>query len=116
MEGVHSSRQDLESKLVTRAVKLKLFLACVESTLLYNAVTWTMTETLAKALDGRCSLMPRYCMGYTWKDKLVTNAVLYDKLPRVSKRLLVRKLRFAGHHCQRATDQPISELLFWDHS
>jgi hypothetical protein len=73
-----------------------------------------MTDTLAKALDGRYTLMLRYCMGYTLKDK-VTNAVLYGKLPRVSKRLLERKLRFAGH-CQRATDQPVSDLLFWDHT
>ena len=103
-----------KSKIVTRAVKLKLFLACVESTLLYNAVTWTMTDTLAKALDGRYTLMLRYCMGYTWRDK-VPNTILYGKLPKVSKRLLERKLRFAGH-CMRATDQPVSELLFWDHT
>ena len=42
-----------KSKLFNRAMKLKLFLACVESTQLYNAVTWTMADTLAKALDGR---------------------------------------------------------------
>ena len=103
-----------KSKVVTKAVKLKLFQACVETTLLYNAVTWTMTEALQKALDGRYTLMLRYCMGFTWRDK-VTNADLYGTLPKVSKRLLERKLRFAAH-CARATDQPVSELLFWDHT
>ena len=29
--------------------------------------------------------------------------------------LAERKLRFVGH-CQRAVDQPVSELLFWDHT
>jgi hypothetical protein len=37
----------LEDKL-----KLNLFKALVESILLYNATTWTITKTLAKQLDG----------------------------------------------------------------
>ena len=45
----------------------------------------------------------------------MTNAVLYQDMAKVSKRLLERKLQFAGH-CLRAKDQPISDLLFWDHS
>ncbi len=45
----------------------------------------------------------------------MTNAVLYQDMSKVSKRLLERKLRFTGH-CLRAKDQPISDLLFWDYS
>jgi hypothetical protein len=56
----------------------------------------------------------RYALGYKWTD-FIRNKDLYRKIPKVSERLLERKLRFAGH-CQRATDQPISELLFWDHT
>jgi hypothetical protein len=103
-----------KSKAISRKVKLNLFRACVESTLLYNAVTWTMTNALSKKLDGCYTKLLRYALGYKWSD-FITNAELYGVLPNVSKRLLERKLRFAGH-CQRAKDQPISELLFWDHS
>ena len=45
----------------------------------------------------------------------MTNAVLYQDMSKVSKRLLERKLRFTCH-CLRAKDQPISDLLFWDYS
>jgi hypothetical protein len=103
-----------KSKTISRKVKINLFLACVESTLLYNAVTWTMTDGLTKKLDGCYTRLLRFCLGYKWSDH-VTNTVLYGNLPRVSKRLLDRKLRFAGH-CLRATDQPISDILLWDHS
>ena len=103
-----------KSKAISRNVKLNLFLACVESTLLYNAVTWTMTNTLEKRLDGCYTKLLRFALGYKWSD-FVSNAELYGSLKCVSKRLLERKLRFAAH-CQRATDQPVSELLFWDHS
>jgi hypothetical protein len=103
-----------KSRKISRAVKVKLFFACIESTLLYNAVTWTLTNSLTKRLDGCYTRLLRFCLGYKWSDH-VTNVELYGKIERVSKRLLERKLKFAGH-CQRATDQPVSELLFWDHS
>jgi len=103
-----------KSKKVSRQVKLNLFLACVESTLLYNAVTWTMTNGLTKKLDGCYTRLLRYCLGLKWSDR-ITNTTVYGHLPSVSQRLLERKLRFVGH-CQRAVDQPISDLLLWDHS
>jgi hypothetical protein len=103
-----------KSTAISRKVKLNLFLACVESTLLYNAVTWSMTNSLEKRLDGCYTKLLRYALGYKWGD-FITNAELYGKLKRVSKRLLERKLRFAAH-CQRAVEQPVSEILFWDHS
>jgi len=103
-----------KSSAISRKVKVNLFLACVESTLLYNAVTWTMTNALEKRLDGCYTRLLRFALGYKWSD-FITNAELYGNLKSVSKRLLERKLRFAAH-CQRAVDQPVSELLFWDHS
>ena len=103
-----------KSMYISRKVKLSLFLACVESTLLYNATTWTMTDGLSKRLDGCYTRLLRFALGFKWND-YITNRELYGTLPKVSQRLLERKLRFVGH-CQRATDQPISELLLWDHS
>ena len=103
-----------KSKEISRKVKLNLFLACVESTLLYNAVTWTMTNGLTTKLDGCYTRLLRFCLDYKWSDRIRNNE-LYKELPSVSNRLLERKLRFVGH-CQRAKDQPISDLLLWDHS
>ena len=53
-------------------------------------------------------------MNFKWSD-YITNKELYGNLKRVSLRLLERQLRFTGH-CKRAANQPVSDLLFWDHS
>ena len=80
---------------------------------MYNAVTWTMNTTLTKRLDGCYTRLLRYALGYTWTDK-IKNVVLYEGLNRVSIRLQERRLRFLGH-CYWS-NQPVSKLLFWDHS
>ena len=103
-----------KSKEISREVKVNLFHACVESTLFYNAGTWTMTKTLEKKIDGAYTKLLRYALGYSWKDK-ISNRLLYDNLPRGSQVVQKLRLRLAGH-CYRATDQPVSQLLFWDHS
>jgi hypothetical protein len=38
------------STCISNAVKIKINRSCVESTLLYNAVTWTLTDTLSRKL------------------------------------------------------------------
>ena len=102
-----------KSPSISNAVKIKLFRACVESTLLYNAVTWTLTDTLSRKLDGCYTKLLRYALNFKWSD-YVTNNVLYNGLESVSIRLLEKQLHFAGH-CIRSK-QPISELLLWDHT
>ena len=102
-----------KSNSVSREVKLNLFRACVESVLLYNAVTWTMTSTLERRIDGCYTRLLRYALGFKWDD-YISNEKLYGKLQSVSSRLLEKQLIFAGH-CVRS-DQPVSDLVFWDHT
>jgi hypothetical protein len=68
-----------KQKRVSRQLKLKLFLACVETVLLYNATTRTMTKTLTKRSDGCYTRLLRYALGYKWSDK-IRNTVLYGNL------------------------------------
>ena len=103
-----------KSKTITRNVKINIFRATVESILLYNATTWTMTEGLEKSLDGAYTKLLRYALGIKWQDR-VKNVDLYGTLPKVSIRLRERRLAFAGH-CWRSSQsaqQPVSDLLFW---
>jgi hypothetical protein len=102
-----------KSDSISKEVKITLFRACVESVLLYNAVTWTMTATLEKRLDGCYTKLLRYALGYKWSD-YISNNVLYGHLRRVSSILLEKQLIFAGH-CVRS-DQPVRDLVLWDHS
>ena len=99
---------------ISREIKVNLFRATVESILLYNATTWTMTKTLEKSLDGAYTKLLRYALNIKWTDH-ITNKILYGDLSPVSVRLRERRLIFAGH-CWRSSEsarQPISDLLFW---
>ena len=102
------------SSVIKREVKVNLFLATIESILLYNATTWTMTKTLETSLDGAYTKLLRYALNVSWKDH-VKNVDLYGKLSRVSVRLRERRLTFAGHcwRCDESAYQPVHELLFW---
>ena len=102
------------STVIGREVKVKLFLATVESVLLYNATTWTMTKSLEKSLDGTYTKLFRYALNVSWRDHM-KNVELYGDLPRVSVRLRERRLIFAGH-CWRSyqsANQPVHKLLVW---
>jgi hypothetical protein len=53
-----------KSNSISSAVKIKLFRAHVELTLLHNAVTWTLTDTLSRKLDACCTKLLRYALNY----------------------------------------------------
>jgi hypothetical protein len=57
-----------KSSSIFIAVKTKLFRACVESTLLYNSVTWTLTEPLSRKFDGCYTKLLRYALNHKWID------------------------------------------------
>ena len=67
----------------------------VESVLLYNCNTWTLTKQLTKKIDGVYTRMLRKALNVvSWKQHL-TNADLYGKLPPVSSRVAMHHLRLA---------------------
>ena len=78
-----------KSSNISREVKINLFRATIESILLYNATTWTMTHTLEKSLDGAYTKLLRYALNIKWSDK-ITNKELYGDLSPVSVRLRER--------------------------
>ena len=49
-----------------RELKVRLFLATVESILLYGSETWTVSQTLAKRIDGCYTRMLRMAL-IDWK-------------------------------------------------
>jgi hypothetical protein len=65
------------------------------------------------ATQSSCAMHLRYAFDCKWSD-YVPNSSLSNGLEFVSIRLLEKQLSFAGH-CIRS-EQPISELLLWDHS
>ena len=95
-----------------RAIKVRLFLATVESILLYGAETWTMTKVLTRELDGKYTRILRMALNVSWKEHK-TNKDLYQNLPLVSDKIRKRRLRLAGH-CMRHKEEIAEKLLLWN--
>ena len=79
---------------------------------MYGSEAWTITKFEQEKLDGCYTRMLRAALKVNWYDR-ITNETLYGSLPKISKTIKERRLRFAGH-CWRRKDEIISKLLFWD--
>ena len=75
-----------------RRLKLRLFAATVESVLLYGCESWTVTPKMEKELDGCYTWMLRNVLNVNWKQHM-TNAELYDNLPKISQKIRERRNR-----------------------
>ena len=93
-----------------RNLKVKLFRACVESILLYNSETCTVTRSMEIEIDGPYTKLLRRILNLSWRDH-VTNKELYGCIPPLSSTIRQRRMRFAGHYI-RSADQPVSKLIF----
>ena len=96
---------------ISRPVKLRFFIATVESVLLYGSETWTLTEALEKSLNGCYTRMLRVVFDVSWRDHM-TNNQLYGHIPKVTDKITSRRLQFAGH-CFRHPELPANEVLLW---
>ena len=96
---------------MNKNIKVRIFLATVESVLLYGCGAWTVTKTLKKRIDGCYTRMLRMCLGISWKQKL-TNDELYRELPRVTVKIAERRMKLAGH-CIRHPELSASNLVLW---
>ena len=106
----HKLRKIWTSTLSKR-IKIRLFIATVESVLLYGAETWTITQTMKKQLDGCYTRMLWMALNVSWKQ-LIPNIQLYGELPPVSTKVQQRRMRLAGH-CVRHDDEVANKLVMW---
>jgi hypothetical protein len=92
--SLHSISRSLEMRLrLYSALKIKLSWASVLSTLLYNAVTWTLTDTLPRKVDTCHTKLLRYALNFKWSDS-VTNNILYYGSEPAGIRLLEKLIPF----------------------
>ena len=105
MKKIWSSnlRQDL---------KKRLFIATVESILLYGSETWTITKSLSKRIDGCYTRMLRMALNINWREHR-TNGYVYGDLPRVTSKIQQRRMRLAGH-VVRHDDLIANKLVLWE--
>ena len=106
----HKLRKIWNSTL-SRTIKARLFIATVESVLLYGCETWTLTRILEKQLDGCYTRMLRMALNISWKQKLA-NEQLYQDLPPLSNRVGERRMRLTGQ-CFRHPEEIAPSLVLW---
>ena len=81
------------------------------SILLYGCTTWTLTKRLEKKLDGNYTRMLRAILNKSWQPHPTRHQV-YGHLPPITKTILARRTRHAGH-CWRSKDEIVSDVLLW---
>ena len=107
----HRLRKVWSTKL-RRQLKERLFIATVESVLLYGSETWTLTKTMEKQLNGCYTRMLRLAMNVGGKDH-ITNEELYGSLKPIASKIQERRMRLAGH-CIRHQEEIANKLVLWE--
>ena len=95
-----------------RQIKERLFIATVESVLLYGSETWTLTKTMEKQINGCYTRMLRMAMNVSGNDH-ITNEELYGSLKPIATKIQERRMRLAGH-CIRHTEEIANKLILWE--
>ena len=107
----HKMQKVWRSRL-KKHLKRRLFIATVESVLLYGSSTWTLTKSMEKSLDGTYTRMLRMALNVSWREHK-TNEELYENLPKISRKIAERRCRLAGH-CVRHTEEEASKTVLWE--
>ena len=96
---------------LTDKIKRSFSQAVVVSILLNGCTTLTRTKRLENKLDGNYTRMLRAILKKFFRQH-PTRHQLYGHLPPITKTILVRRTRHAGH-CWRSSDELISDVLLW---
>ena len=86
------------SKRLSNHHKIKIFRTYVETTLLYNAETWTLTKALEDSLNSFHRRLLRIALNIRYPKK-ISNSKLYNitkEIP-ISQKIKKRRLSLFGH-------------------
>ena len=102
-----------ENNNLTLTTRLKVYQACVISTLLYGSETWTTytkQESKLNAFHLRCL---RRILGVSWRDKVTTTEILRRaNTCTVFAMLSERRLRWLGHVRRMGAHRIPKDLLY----
>ena len=98
---------------LTMKTKLKVYQACVLSTLLYSSESWSMYARQENRLESFHLRCLRRVLGITWQDK-VTNAAVLEQAGSLSMHLMLsqRRLRWLGHVHRMEDGRIPKDILF----
>ena len=107
--ALHSLKKVWKSP-IKKVTKTKVFLACIQSILLYGSESWSLNVARQKRLDGTYTRMLRAAYNISWRSH-TTNETLYGNLPRISEVVRRRRLNLAAHVTRH--NEPAGRLLLW---
>ena len=94
----HLGKRVWDNIMLTIITKMKVFQACMLSTLLHNSETWTLYSRQERRLNTFHLLCLRGILGITWQDQVPNKDVLAQAgVPRMSVLLSQRWLHWLGH-------------------
>ena len=96
---------------LSKRIKIRLFIATVESVLLYDTETWAITQTMKKQLNGCYTRMLLVALNVS-RIQHIPNIQPYGELRPVSTNVQQRRMRLAGH-CVRHDDEVANKLVLW---
>ena len=68
---------------LNKGLKMSLFRACIESILLYNSETWTITQAMKTKIDGLYTKLPRRALNISWRDHVSNDdMMIYHHSPQ----------------------------------
>ena len=94
-----------------RELTIRLFIATVESILLYRSDTWTITKVFSNKIDGCYTRMLRMALDIDWRAHK-TNKEVYGNLPRASFKIQERRMKLAGH--LETHDLIAHKIVLWE--
>ena len=99
--------------MLTTNTKMRVYQACVLSTLLCGSETWTLYTRQERRLNAFHLHSLRKILGITWQDRVPNKNVLERaKIPSMFALLSQRRLRWFGHvvHIRMGESQRTSSM------
>ena len=97
---------------MSKDLKIRFFIATIESILLYGCESWALSKAQEKSLDGTYTRMLRKALNIHWSSH-IPNQQLYGDLPAVSNKIASRRLQLVGH-CYRHPELSTQKLVLWE--
>jgi hypothetical protein len=111
-----SVRAVLQCATLSDSLRARLFKAVVETVLLYNAESWTMTDALERQLDAAQSCLLRASFRIHHASNPISTKALYERvgLRPASTLLKERRLKMIGHvlRARSYRPEPLQDVLF----
>ena len=99
--------------MLTTNTKMRVYQACVLSTLLYSCESWTLYTRQELRLNAFHLRSIRKILGITWQDRVPNKDVLARaKIPSMFALLSQRRLRWVGHVVRMQDGRIPKEILY----